>query len=72
MKFQWYVVDLDEGTIHGSNDTDTIRLYLENDNYLVFTAQHGQYFCGSTVEKEVPEIKAENDIEDSDIDGDDE
>ena len=70
MKYQWYVVDLDEGTINGSNDVDEIRPFVENDRYLVFTAQHGVYCLGSTVEKEVQPLESEEggDLGDEDDD----
>jgi hypothetical protein len=53
MKFQWYVIDLTENTIEGSNDVDEIRGPLKDENFLVLTAQHGKFYHGSTDEQEV-------------------
>lgn len=61
MKFQWYVVDLEEGSVQGSNDVDVVRPYITDDQYLVFTAQHGKYYLGSTTEKEVKELTVPTD-----------
>lgn len=78
MKFQWYVIDCDEGTVTGSNDVDEVRQFLTSDRYVLLTAQHGQYYCGSTVEKEVEALQSseseddDEDEEDESEDGDDE
>lgn len=69
MKFQWYVIDLEEGGVTGSNDVEEIREHLTDDSKVVLTAQHGKYYHGSTVEREVKPVKADED-EDDDI-GDD-
>lgn len=66
MKFQWYVVDLDEGTVAGSNDVDDVDQFIENDQYIVLTAQHGCFFNGSRDQIEVEELGTDEDEEDED------
>jgi hypothetical protein len=74
MKFQWYVINLDDGEVVGTNDVDDIREHLKDDNFVVLTAQHGKYFCGSTDEKDVQPLptkdEGEGDGEDADEEGD--
>lgn len=56
MKFQWYIINCDEGTVEGTNDVDAARPYIEDDSYVVLTAQHGMYYLGSTKENQVQEL----------------
>lgn len=60
MKFQWYIIDLDEGTVEGTNDVDMLENYIENDQYCILTAQHGKYYLGSRKENEVRELDTSN------------
>lgn len=57
MKFQWYLVDCEEGTVKGTNDVEVVHDKLTDERYILLTAQHGKYFCGSTDEIDVPEIE---------------
>lgn len=62
MKFQWYVIDLEEGTVKGTNDVEVVQKggFLENDAYVILTAQHGMYYLGSTKENQVEELTVDN------------
>ncbi len=68
MKFQWYIVDLEKGNVQGTNDVELAKPFMENDAYLIFTAQHGLYYCGSTVEHDVEKIADNSDYGDDEDD----
>lgn len=55
-KFLFYVVDLEEGTVTGSNNVETVEQFVENDQYTVIHAQSGVYWLGSRKENNVEGI----------------
>ncbi len=63
MKFQWYVINLDEGTVYGHNDVDVVRPLIEKENFVVLTAQHGKYYNGNTNEIDVKELSSDTEEE---------
>lgn len=73
MKFQWYVIDTDEKTIKGTNDVEKIMPLVNDDRYMLLTAQHGSFFNGSNAPEDVEEYMSDSDDddeEDSDEDDD--
>jgi hypothetical protein len=72
MKFQWYIVDLDNGTVQGSNDIEEFDDLLDDDQFVILTAQHGKYFNGSRDEVEVEALDLEDDEEEEEGEEDEE
>ena len=68
MKFQWYIINLEEGTVEGTNDVEAIEGFINSDEYLILTAQHGRYFLGSRKENEVTELEIASDADNEDDD----
>lgn len=64
MKFQWYIINLEEGTVVGTNDVELAQPFINNDDYLLLTAQHGRYYLGSNTENEVQELNTTEDNDD--------
>lgn len=56
MKFQFYIINLEEGTVEGTNDVEKLDPYIVNDEYLILTAQHGSYWLGSRKDNDVQEL----------------
>lgn len=71
MKFQWYVIDTKLRTVEGTNDVDALQSLVQDDRYILLTAQHGRYFNGSSSDVDVHELCTSEDNED-DEDEDDE
>jgi hypothetical protein len=70
MKFAIYVVNLDDGEIAGYNDVDQVEQFIENDQYMILMPQHGVYFLGSRVQKQVEAGATGDDFEEEDDDND--
>jgi hypothetical protein len=69
MRFQWYIVDCDEGSVSGSNDVEEFEELLNDDRYVVLSGQHGKFFNGSRDEQDVePYIDPDASDEDQDED----
>jgi len=65
-KFVFYVIDLDEGTVTGTNNVEQVEEFVENDQYIVLH-QGGTYWLGSRKENDVqalPEIEVSDDEDD--------
>lgn len=58
MKFQWYIIDLEEGTVKGTNDVEQCDEFLKTDQYVVLTGQHGIFYLGSRIANEVEALEA--------------
>lgn len=69
MKYQWYVVDLDEGTVKGSNDVEELDKILQSEQYVVLSAQHGVFFNGSRDQNEVEPLVSEENKDEDEEDG---
>jgi len=52
MKFIWYIIDLEDGEVKGTNDTDALLEsgILDSDMHIVLH-QEGEYFLGDPQEK---------------------
>lgn len=73
MKFQWYIINMSEATVEGTNDVDKARKFLTDEDYMILTGQHGVYFVGESDGEEVHELEEENvDEPDDESDDDDE
>lgn len=75
MKFQWYVIDTQLRTVEGTNDIEAIQPLVEDERYVLLTAQHGKYFNGSSADVDVRELclsdeDAPDDPDDNDLDED--
>lgn len=70
MKFQWYVVDTKLRTVEGTNDVELIQPLVEDERFILLTAQHGRYFNGSSSDVNVRELCQSGETED-DTDEDD-
>ncbi len=60
-KYSCYLVNLDEGTVAGTNDVDEVQSFLEKDNYLVLFPNSGDqavYFMGSTLPNNVEPLES--------------
>lgn len=66
--FQWYIINLDEGTVEGTNNVEHLEEFLKDDSYLCLTGQHGIYYLGSRKENQVHELDR-SDQDDPDEDG---
>lgn len=61
MKFVFYIIDIDEGTIEGTNDVEVAERFIENNHHIILHPG-GTYFAGSREERDVKDItKEEND-----------
>lgn len=65
-KHVFYIVDLDEGTVQGTNNVEVAESFITNDSYVIIH-QAGTYFCGSRVDRDVETIP--NDDPDFDSEG---
>ncbi len=72
MRFQWYLVDTDDGTVQGCNDVEALDEFILDDRYVILSAQHGVYFSGSRDENSVEEFDTNADLDDEDLDDDEE
>lgn len=64
MRFQWYIISLEEPSIRGTNDVEKAEPFLDNEDYLVLTAQHGQFFHGSRDLNDVKELGVDEEDDD--------
>jgi hypothetical protein len=71
-KFAMYLVNLGEGTVHGCNNTEQIRVAIEanedypSDNFLIIHATGGQVQQWPLPAREIEELPDPEDDEDSD------
>lgn len=72
-RYAIHVVDLDEGTVSGTNDVDEVRDIMDDDRYVILMAQSGVYFHGDSSENEIDRYTPEDDgDEDTDEEDDEE
>lgn len=74
-KFAWLVVDLENGTVDGTNDADLIDNLVEDANYVCINQQSECYFWGNrnqimitALDDEELEVDDEDDEDDDDDD----
>lgn len=75
-KFVFYIVDLSDATVTGTNDIEVVEQFVENDDFVVIHKDSDVYFCGNRDENDIAEVDADGlEAEDSDEaedEGDDE
>lgn len=59
MKFQWYIINCEDGTVEGTNDVEQCEEFIENSDYVILTAQHGTYFNGDRSAVDVEELSSD-------------
>lgn len=76
-KFAMYVINLEDGVVVGSNDSDEVREYIKNppdtvaDDFLVIHSTSGQVQTIDGTAEEIEELKVEEKSEEDDGDDDD-
>lgn len=55
-RFVFYIVNLEDGTVKGSNNVEAIDSLVEDDNWLIIHKDSGTFFCGSRDSQEIPEM----------------
>lgn len=71
-RFAIHVVDLDEGTVQGTNNVEDVQDVMNDDRYLILMAQSGVYFHGDTNELEIEPYPSKEDLEAADAEEDEE
>lgn len=57
MKFIFYVIDLEEGTVRGTNDVEEIEEFIDDDFFIILH-QNGSYFRGNREEVDVQSLES--------------
>lgn len=63
MTFQYYIIDLDEGTVVYSNNIEYYKSHPEYDYYMILDTKRNIYYLGSTKEYQIK--SGDDDEEDS-------
>lgn len=71
-RFAIHVVDLDEGTVQGTNNVEDVQDVMSDDRYLILMAQSGVYFHGDTSELEIEPFPSKEELTADDDEEDDE
>lgn len=75
-KFVFYIVDLSDATVTGTNDIEVAGQFLENEDFVVIHKDSGVYLCGNRDENDIAEVDADGleaeDSDEVDDEGDDE
>lgn len=73
MRFQWYIINLDDGSVQGSNDVEEFDDLMDDDQFVILSGQHGVFYNGSRDQNDVEEFCADTDEveDDEDDDGED-
>lgn len=65
-KYVWYIINLDDGTVQGTNDVEQVEQFVENDSFMCLH-QGGSYFLGSREENKVEALPESDEDRDESV-----
>jgi hypothetical protein len=71
-RYAIHVIDLDEGTVQGTNNVEDVQDVMSDDRYVIMMAQSGVYFHGDTSEIQIEPFPSKEDLTDPDDDQEEE